>query len=391
MGARVQGFGLRSALHSISGMSVAVNASRTQVWLESLGDWSWPGRGPRAAMEVMPPPWVPAFPPRRMPVAVGPPAPASWQPRRARARRLLTGALLSALAAVCVALAQGGQLTLAGLIGERGGAVAEQEAPAIGVAATAQSLPTLDLVSQDPAGSYIERASYPSAALNAEGSFLVYLPAGYASTTTHYPVIYMLTGEDQSDTAFLQIGVQGALDRLIAQHVIPPVIAVMIQGGPGSNNWRNEGTQRYEAYILEVQELIDRTLPTVPTRGARAIVGDSMGGYGAMNVALANPYRFGVVESWLSFFNGLERDLRADRPIFSRLGLHAFIYGGEQDRIANPDEDLPFAAALREAGADAIGAVYPGEHDLRTIEAHLGNMLVFAGLALSQADPRGAG
>ena len=94
-------------------------------------------------------------------------------------------------------------------------------------------------------------------------------------------------------------------------------------------------------------------LPTVPARGARAIAGDSMGGYGAMDVALANPYRFGVVESWIGFFNGLEDKLRADRPIISRLGLHAFVYGGEQDHIANPDEDPPFAAALRADGADA--------------------------------------
>ena len=212
----------------------------------------------------------------------------------------------------------------------------------------------------------------------------MYLPPGYASTTLHYPVLYMLTGEDQSNTAFLQIGLQSQLDRLIARHAIPPMIAVMIQGGPGANLWRNEGALGYERYILEVQEMIDEMLPTVPARGARAVVGDSMGGYGAMNVALANPYRFGVVESWLSFFNGLQGDLRADRPIFSRLGLHAFVYGGEQDHIANPDEDLPFAAALRSAGADARGTIYPGEHNLETIEAHLESMLVFAGHALRQ-------
>jgi S-formylglutathione hydrolase FrmB len=198
-------------------------------------------------------------------------------------------------------------------------------------------------------------------------------------------VLYMLTGNDQSNTAFLQIGLQGELDRLISHHAIPPVIAVMIQGGPGSNNWRNQGTARYEGYVLEVQQLIDRTLPTLATRNARAVVGDSMGGYGAMNVALANPYRFGVVESWLSFFNGLEGDLHADRPIIARLGLHAFIYGGEEDHIANPDEDAPFAAALRGAGADAKSAVYPGEHNLETIEAHLASMLTFAGRSLSTA------
>jgi enterochelin esterase-like enzyme len=119
-------------------------------------------------------------------------------------------------------------------------------------------------------------------------------------------------------------------------------------------------------------------------------MGDSMGAYGAMNVALSNPYRFGVVESWLGFFNGLEGDLRADRPVIEKLGLHAFVYGGEQDHIANPDEDLPFASALRGAGADAHGAVYPGEHNLATVEAHLTSMLLFAGRSLRSAAPHGA-
>ncbi len=369
-------------------MSVTVKASRTQVWLESLGDWSWPGQG-GAAVEFLPPPWVPAFPPRREPAIAGSGAHVLPQPGRARARRLVTGVLLAALAAVCIALAQGGQLTLAGLVGA-GAAAVEQEAPAISSASAVQSLPTLEPVSQDAAGSSIVRASYPSTALHGEGSFLVYLPPGYDSTTAHYPVLYMLPGQDQSDSAFLQVGLQGQLDGLIARHAIPPMIAVMIQGGPGANLWRNHGALRYESYILEVQELIDRTLPTVPARGARGVVGDSMGGYGAMNVALSNPYRFGVVESWLSFFNGLEGDLRTDQPIISRLGLHAFVYGGEQDHIANPGEDLPFAAALRAAGADAAGAIYPGEHNLETIEAHLQSQLIFAGHALRQGEPPAA-
>jgi hypothetical protein len=360
-----------------------MQASRTQLWLESLGDWSWPGQG-GAAAEVLPPPWVPTLPPRRERAVAPRAAPRATSPARARTRRLLVGVLLVALALTCVALAQGGQLTLGGLIGAQSAAAVEQEAPAISSAPAVQSLPTLDLVNEDAAGSEIDRADYPSTALHGEGSFLVYLPPGYASTTLHYPVLYMLTGEDQSDTAFLQIGLQSQLDRLIARRAVPPMIAVMIQGGPGANLWRNQGALGYERYILEVQEMTDEMLPTVPARDARAVVGDSMGGYGAMNVALANPYRFGVVESWLSFFNGLQGDLRADRPVLSRLGLHAFVYGGEQDHIANPDEDLPFATALRSAGAAARGAIYPGEHNLETIEAHLEGMLVFAGHALRQ-------
>jgi hypothetical protein len=367
-------------------MSTAVKTSRTQLWLENLDEWSWPGQAGALAAEAMPPSWVPSFPPRAQPAdasAGRTVPPRGWQRLSPRTRRLIVGTLLGALAAVCVALAHEGQLTLGGLLGTRAATV-EQEPPTISDAPAALSLPILAPVNQDAAGSFIDRASYPSAALHGEGSFQVYLPAGYDATTAHYPVLYMLTGDDQSDTAFTQVGLQSQLDRLIATHTIPPLIAVMIQGGPGANLWRNAGGLNYESYILEVQELVDRMLPTVPERDARAIVGDSMGGYGAMNAALANPYRFGVVESWIGFFNGLEGDVRSDTPIIRRLGLHAFVYGAEQDHIANPAEDPPFAASLRAAGADAQSAIYPGEHNLETVEAHLVPMLVFAGQALAR-------
>lgn len=352
--------------------------------MDSLGEWSWPGLRAEA-VEALPPSWVPTFPPRLEPADPAITTPGSWQPSRAIPLRFGLGALLSALAAVCAMLAlNNGPLSLERLVGVRARTTPGIDTvSAAAAAASAQTLPTLRPLSEDAAGSSIDAASYPSAALHGTGSFLAYLPPGYASTANHYPVLYLLTGNDQSNEAFLQIGLQSQLDRLISHHVIPPLIAVMIQGGPGANNWRNQGALRYESYVLEVQQLIDRTLPTLTTRGARAIVGDSMGGYGAMNVALANPYRFGVVESWLSFFNGLSGDLHADRPVFSRLGLHAFVYGGEEDHIANPEEDASFAAALRSAGADAKSAVYPGEHNLETLEAHLSSMLTFAGRSLS--------
>ena len=205
-------------------------------------------------------------------------------------------------------------------------------------------------------------------------------------------MLYLLHGNNQPATAFLELGLQGQLDTLIARHEIPPLIAVMIQGGRGANNWRDHGTRRYESYVLEVQELIDRMLPTVAARGARAIAGDSMGGYGAMNVALGHPQRFSVVESWLGFFNGLSDELRAARPVIARDGLHAFLYGGASDSIADPSENAPFAAALRAAGASAHSAVYPGEHDMETLHAHLAHMLRYAGSALAEnADAHGAG
>jgi enterochelin esterase-like enzyme len=369
-----------------------MNASRTQLWLESLGDWAWPGRAAVAEALPLPPSWVPAFPPRLEAAVASSPHSGSvpWR-GRATPRRLLLITLLSALAAVCSALALKG---LGGLEGVLGARLPSRPTPAARTNASstapARPLPTLVSVSHDSAGSSIDRASFTSAALPGHGSFLVYLPPGYASTTRHYPVLYLLHGRNGHAPAFLEIGIQEALDRLITHKAIPPMIAVMIQDRSGLNNWRNVGRRHSETYVVEVQELIDRMLPTIPTRAGRAIAGSSMGGFGAMHVALANPYLFAVVESWLGFFNNLDGELRADRPILSRLGLHAFLYGAEADPVAEPAENPAFAAELRAAGAQAESAIYPGGHSLEKTREHLDAMLLFAGRSLRDARRRAA-
>jgi enterochelin esterase-like enzyme len=359
-------------------MTAAANASRTHVWLESLGEWSWPGRAAAAEALPHPPSWIPAFPPRLEPAVAGPSQPTSWQ-GRATPRRLLLAALLSALVAVSGALALRGPLNLERIFGVRQSSPTAPADASIVSSAPAQPLPTLSAVSQDAAGSSIDRASFTSPALGGEGSFLVYLPPGYASTARRYPVLYLLHGQNGHADAFLQIGLQASLDRLIARRAVPPMIAVMIQDATGNDNWQNIGARHSETYVLEVQELIDKMLPTIAARSARAIAGSSKGGHGAMLVALANPYRFGVVESWLGFFDGLDRKLHADRPILSRLGMHAFLYGAESDGIADPAENPTFAARLRAAGVSAQSAVYAGGHSLETLSEHLDAMMMFAG------------
>jgi enterochelin esterase-like enzyme len=378
-------------------MPAKTRGSRTQIWLEGQGDWCWPGRGVRAragaggagVAELQPPAWVPALPlPLPLePVDAG--ALADLQGgRRALPRRLGSSVALTGLAVACIALGLDERTSLERLLTAGAGA------PAVTLAEIAHAPagpgggplpPRLSRVSSDAAGSTIDASTFGSHALHGEGSFLVYLPPGFAATNRRYPVIYLLHGTDQTDSSFLHIGVQSTLDRLIARREIPPTIAVMIQGGPGTNNWLNDGERGYESYVLEVQQLIDRALPTIAARDGRAIAGYSMGGFGAMHLALAHPRTFGVAESWLGFFNGLDGLVRADRPELHHLGLRAFVYGGESDVIADPAEDAPFAARLRAAGVDAHGAVYPGEHSFATLEAHLRSMLAFAGGALAAA------
>jgi enterochelin esterase-like enzyme len=370
-------------------MSAAAKQSRTQVWMDTLGEWSWPGRAAEAVEALpTPPSWVPTFPPRLEPLAsaasaagVSPSGSIAAQPR-ANPRLVALATLISGLIAACCALlllhGPGGfERVFTGRAAEPAGvsrATHPESAP--------PPLPTLAAGSHDAAGSSIDSASYSSAALGGEGSFHVYLPPGFADSGARYPVLYLLHGNEQRATAFLQLGLQDELDRLTAAHEVPPLIAVMIQGGKGANNWRDHGSRGYESYVIEVQELVDRMLPTQASRAARAVAGDSMGGYGAMNVALGNPRRFSIVESWLGFFNGLGDELHAARPVIAREGLHAYLYGGASDSIADPSENAPFAAQLRDAGASAHSAVYVGGHTMETLAVHLRHMLLYVGRSL---------
>jgi enterochelin esterase-like enzyme len=363
-------------------MSVTANASRASLWLESLGDWHWPGH---AHGEVLPPAWIPAEPPRlEFSLAGAAPAATARPQTRLRPWRVFFTGLASALLAICCALA------LKDVLGEHASlAPTAQLAPAATPPPPSTPLPPLERLSGDAAGSWIDKVSFHSAELGARGAFLVYLPPAYETgTALRYPVLYLLHGRDGHASAFVEIGIQHSLDSLIGRGQIAPLIAVMVQDQPSLQNWRNVGHRHSASYVVEVQRLVDRMFRTIPARAARAIAGSSMGGYGAMHVALANPYTFSVVESWLGFFDGLEGELRADAPVISRLGLHAFLYGAEADPVAVPEEDPVFAAELNGAGAQAEGVVYPGGHSLEKVKEHLTAGLLFASHSLAAAQTR---
>ncbi len=394
----------------------------TGVWLDG-DDWSWPGA--RSEMiELAPPAWIPAvprplpepeaarpdvrppgaprgrFPPapsvvaRRFAAVPAGPIPAPRPRRRPARRRLIRQRLLASAALVAVFAAT---FEIAGRLQSSSPVAAPVRAHAAGSPAAASTTPgtgasaaaaaagaTLTLLRHDSDGASVAEVRYASAALRGPASFLLYLPPGYrADAAVRYPVLYLLHGDGQLAGSFLQFGLSRALDKIIDRGEARPLIAVMLGAAQRTYNWRDVAGMRYEDYVLEVQQLVDRILPTVADRSGRAIAGFSMGGYGAMNIALGHLDRFSVVESWLGFFNGLGGELSADAPRLSRLPLAAFLYGAASDPIADPHQNAPFAAALRGAGASASSDVYSGGHDFATLHAHLVHMLLFAAHSLA--------
>jgi enterochelin esterase-like enzyme len=133
-----------------------------------------------------------------------------------------------------------------------------------------------------------------SATLGRDWAGLIYLPDGYDTANQRYKVVYLLHGANNDPSSWVsQIHLAPVLDRLIAEHRIPPCLVVMPSGG---NSWYLDGAERMEtALVQDLIPWVDTHYRSDPIRSARFVAGLSMGGYGAVHLALAHPQLFEAV------------------------------------------------------------------------------------------------
>src|SRR5271169_3528081 len=154
----------------------ATSATRAQVWLDGLDDWSWPGSGGAAAMaaDVLPPPWVPALPP---PLRAGGSDSGSPTDQVVHRPSAVPALLLAVLAALGAMFALHTHLSFGHLLGfpqpRRERAAHRAQHLVAAQSFSLRPLPALDLVSRNEAGSSIEHAGFPSVSVHGQGGFVV--------------------------------------------------------------------------------------------------------------------------------------------------------------------------------------------------------------------------
>ena len=125
----------------------------------------------------------------------------------------------------------------------------------------------------------------------------VYLPPGYEQGTQRYPVIYFLHGF-MGDHRMMQ-PVAELLDYAIATNRIRPFIMVIpnqkttYEGSFYSNSGVFGNWEDFTAFDLVAY--MDANYRTLAEKGSRGITGHSMGGYGALKIAMHHPEIFGSV------------------------------------------------------------------------------------------------
>lgn len=205
----------------------------------------------------------------------------------------------------------------------------------------------------------------------------VWRPPGPDSATI--PVLYFLHGYPGAARDPFAHGLTAVLNRLL-QEGYPPFVFASVDGN-GERHADTEWANSYNGNELIMDRVVDAAIPAVEGRhmrdaAHRAIAGFSMGGYGAMNIAMHNPAVFGQVVSIAGYFvvNDLS-DMFGDRPSvlanntpsahpWLARGLHVLL---EED-ASDPDA-LVRGQAVRMAGLlgkyDVPVRVHiaPGRHD----------------------------
>ncbi len=138
-------------------------------------------------------------------------------------------------------------------------------------------------------------------------SLWIYLPPTYDSPVNrnkHYPVIYLLHGSPGASIDWFKGGkADQSTDELTTLGRIQDTILVLPDGNGrrgATSEWANsgDGKQRIEDYMVdEVVPYVDQKYRTISDPDYRAIGGLSMGGFGATNIAIHHPDRFGFVIS----------------------------------------------------------------------------------------------
>lgn len=130
----------------------------------------------------------------------------------------------------------------------------------------------------------------------------VYLPPDY-DDERRFPVIYNLTGFTGRGKMFLNDNAftpnfAERMDKLIGEKTIKPMIVVMpdcFTKFGGSQYVNSSATGDYEDYLTkEIVPFIDENLKTINDRSARAVMGKSSGGYGALVLAMRRADIFGL-------------------------------------------------------------------------------------------------
>jgi S-formylglutathione hydrolase FrmB len=216
------------------------------------------------------------------------------------------------------------------------------------------------------APSVIQCGSVTSKILNRPVDYCVDLPADYASTASkRYPTLYFLHGLFGNDQRWIDRGGKEIFDQLTADGTIGKFIVVLPNGGETFYINSEDGKDRYEDFFIqEFIPFIDQHYRTITTKEARGISGLSMGGYGALHLAMRHSDLFGSVTATSAvLITGFPNPIPTEGrwQFYSRILSHAF---GSPLNQAYWEENSPLTLAKDPSKFQGLKIYFDvGDHD----------------------------
>jgi S-formylglutathione hydrolase FrmB len=275
-----------------------------------------------------------------------------------------------------------------------------------------------------PGGSVVEFRTFQSEALGTSQPYSIFLPPSYARETTRkYPVVFFLHGLNNDHTSWTvdRYGnLQNKVEEMILAKKVPEFIMVHPKADNGFYCNYADGSKRYEDLITkDVVSYVEATYRVKSGKANRAIGGTSMGGYGALKIAMKFPGEYASVVAhspiifagknpldvpeemkssrYYQFFVGILRPLFGE-PLRQELwdennplvlaksgkldGLHVWFDYGTDDRYIQSihiDQGIKeLDQELTAAGVKHTFKIYPGEpHGWALVAAHIEDTLSF--------------
>ncbi len=198
----------------------------------------------------------------------------------------------------------------------------------------------------------VECQDVPSAILGRSVGTCVALPSDYASSPPRrYPTLYYLHGLFEDEHRWSERGGEDILEGLMARGEVGDFIVVLPDGGKTFYVNSFDGGERYEDFFIqELVPWVDKTYRTLAKPPARGIAGTSMGGYGALHLAMRHADVFGSASAQSA---ALVPKFPDPLPTEGRWGFYARVL------------EQPFGSPLNEAYWEANSPLTLAEHPER--------------------------
>jgi putative tributyrin esterase len=189
--------------------------------------------------------------------------------------------------------------------------------------------------------------SLRSAALGRLIKYRVLLPQGYDRSAKRFPVLYLLHGLDGHYDDW------STRTQLAERAHALPLIVVMPEGEDSWYTNAADGSGRFEDYVAnDLIRDVESKYFVIRARYGRAIAGLSMGGYGAIKIALKHPGLFVAAGSLSGAFDAADPEFaKSFPPHTEEMGR---IFGPPDGETRRANDVFVLAAAANSNGGPAL-------------------------------------